>query len=381
MTKRWMITSGILAILTFQAGSVGCNRGGPEEKNAADAGNALKTIEQMHTRDAIVSINGKVLTRARFDQMLDNNKRSFLESKANKLPRSALPQYLKKRRKELVEEYVNRQLLISEAEKRGVTVSEELKKEADEYFRQQAEMEGKTLQQWVKAQGDTDADYALRIHEWGLIKELINDEFGDALSVTEEDLQNKKEAYRRYAVRCEATNKLAVARGHQIVSELRAGADFTEMAEKYSESTEDTEGYWGEFTRYEIDDANVRHAAFTLPVGSVSEPFDTEKGLMIIKVLERSGVDAVVAVEEVSVKLGRIFLRMLMEMPCPSDDELRNNLEKSKREYYMRQFFGKLRDQAEILYPHGTNLWEQVHHDSGKRLPVQGWIPGRREGL
>ena len=104
----------------------------------------------------------------------------------------------------------------------------------------------------------------------------------------------------------------------------------------------------------------MRHAAFTLPVGAISEPFDTEEGLVIIKVLARTGIDSPVAKQTAVVKLGRIVLLLWEFKTVPDDETLRKELERRRLEELQRDWIKGLREQARIEYPNGTNFWKKA---------------------
>ena len=288
--------------------------------------------------------------------MLHNNEQSFKRKRPN-ANKELVQGVMKMRKGAIIREFINRQLYIVEARERDLAVNSEIRARIESSLRAQAKKEGKTIDALAGSMGDTGSEMRCRINEIALIETLMDDEFGDELVLNEEDIKNKKQSIVKYNKMCDATNKLVVARGKRVVKELRAGIDFKEAAAKYSEADGEEGGYWDEFTRYEIDDANVRHAAFTLPVGAVSDPFDTEEGLVIIKVLERSGIDAVGAEEEAFVKLGRILLRLGENRSCPPDQELRKDMARLKREHFQIPFIKNIRERSRIEFPHGTNLW------------------------
>ncbi len=179
----------------------------------------------------------------------------------------------------------------------------------------------------------------------------------DRLKITEADMQEARDRFSRFNQMCEQTNALVKARGAAIFERLKKGEDFISVAVDASEHEEEEPGVWGEFSREEIDDPAVRNAAFTLPVGGVSEPIDTEEGLVIIKVLARSGFDSPLAVQPSKVKLGRIILRLAELRPVPRDEELRKVLERSRLESLQKEWLKELQQKVRIEFPHGTNLW------------------------
>ncbi len=356
MAESGKYTVAVTALLLLLGG---CGRGGRSGEPGLIVGGPDKKIEEMTAGDVIVVVNGEALTKARYETMLQNTERAFKEAKPN-APEGQLKVFMAARRTALVREFISRKVYLQEAGRRKLTVTPERRAHFEGVFRAQAQRGGRTLDELAKNLGDTRTEFARRIEERALIAALMEDEFGDSLELTDEDVSKKIESNRRYNAMCQATNQLVKARGEQIVRELKGGADFQNLAARHSESDTDENGFWDELTRPEIEDVNVRHAAFTLPVGAVSEPIETDEGLVIIKVLERTGVDAVVSEEPATVKLGRILLRLGAERVMPPEEDFRRQLAESKKNHYLQRFMQELQPRARIEFPNGTNLWEQT---------------------
>jgi parvulin-like peptidyl-prolyl isomerase len=212
--------------------------------------------------------------------------------------------------------------------------------------------------------GDTQDEFKKRVYERALIQTLIKEEFGDSLKVTPEDVEAEKKRYADYNAMCNATNKLVVAQGKEIMAKLEAGADLKQIRAEYSiEDDEAPDGLWGEFTFAEIDYPEISEAAFSKPIGSVAGPFDTEEGLIIIKILERIKDDNASDQAE-RVKLERIRLNMGQTMDCPTDAQLEKELVKRKNKEAMQPFLEKLNLKYRVEFPHGIELWKAVDSKS-----------------
>lgn len=76
----------------------------------------------------------------------------------------------------------------------------------------------------------------------------------------------------------------------KVSADIKGGTDFAAEAKQYSEDTGSAAngGDLGFFSRGQMD-ADFEKVAFTTPVGQVSEPFRTQFGWHIIKVLEKKG--------------------------------------------------------------------------------------------
>lgn len=345
----------VLSLLIF-----GCTKEKKETEEAIVTGN-VKALADMQPKDVIVSINNYNLTKSDYDEMLVKVDRSFRLNNPNAAPGMDKAN-LKNKEKIIVTEYINRCLLLDEAGRRGIKISDEELRGSISNTVKNLTASGKKLEQVLVHMGESKEQFENMIRERMLISALLRDEFGENRSVvTDEDLKVQRDSYVKYNENCAATNQLAMARGKQIVEQLKAGADFDTVGLATSEEEDLTSVYWGEFNAQEIDDEKVRAAAFNEPIGSVAGPFDTEEGLVIIKILRRTAPSAGEGeTVEPSVHLGRIFLRLGQEFECPDDKELRIEILRERQEEQMRPFFEKLRKAAQVSFPSGTNLWPRA---------------------
>lgn len=125
------------------------------------------------------------------------------------------------------------------------------------------------------------------------------------------------------AEQVEAARQKAVALGEEA---RKAGTDFAELAKKKSEGPSAADGGDLGWFRRGVMVAEFERAAFSLPVGGVSEPIRTKFGWHVIKVDERRAV-AAKAFEEVK-------------------DQLKERLLKGQQERYTEQYVQELRAQA-----------------------------------
>lgn len=80
----------------------------------------------------------------------------------------------------------------------------------------------------------------------------------------------------------------ALAELEQAIDELRAGADFAEVAKKYSDgATAEDGGNWDWTQRGSLADERAEKALFELPVGTISQVFANEDQYQLVKVVAR----------------------------------------------------------------------------------------------
>ena len=329
-----------------------------------------KSLEEMTPTDVILVSDGYQLTKAEYDAMLTKLERQFRLHRPNANP-ALLRAYLNNKRSSIITEFANRALLLSEAEKRGIKIADIEMREALNRAAENFSKQGKTLDQMLAYMGDTKEEFERKTQERLLINKLLDQEFGENRNqVTDQDIAEYKDWYAEYNRITNATNELVMARGRKIIEELNTGADFNTVALAYTEEEGIATGYWGEFVAGELDDENVRAAAFSQAEGTVAGPFDTEEGLVIIKILGRRVRTADEDEEgEVFVRLGRIFLRMGENYVCPNDQELRAEIIRDRNETQMVPFLESLRSAYNLHFPNGTNFWP-VSQNSGIVVPI-----------
>lgn len=343
---------------------IGCGKG-TDSTPGKIVGKDVKKIADMAPGEVIVQVGDSRLTRKDFDAYLDNMVKAYRVSHPAAREMD-VTYYRKTREHALVSEFITKEVLLQEARRRNLRPDAAELANLEGRLEARAKKEGKTLEQFQRDDPETVAAYRSGASDQALIVALRAAEFGDRLTITDADMQEARDRFNRFNQICERTNALVKARGAAIFERLKKGEDFISVAVDTSEFEEAEPGVWGEFSKEEIDNPAVRNAAFTLPVGGVSEPIDTEEGLVIIKVLERSGFDSPLAVQPSKVKLGRIILRLAELRPVPRDEELRKVLERSRLEALQKEWLKGLQQKVRIEFPHGTNFWATLKNKKEK---------------
>ncbi|MFH1299676.1 MAG: peptidylprolyl isomerase [Planctomycetota bacterium] len=89
----------------------------------------------------------------------------------------------------------------------------------------------------------------------------------------------------------------------EVIHKLQAGEDFGELAKKYSDGPRsEKNGQWGWTRHGSLAEPEIEAALFELPIGQVSQVFETEASFQIIKVNERKE-EGVVPFADVQAKL------------------------------------------------------------------------------
>ena len=190
----------------------------------------------------------------------------------------------------------------------------------------------------------------------------------DAFVVTDEEFAAIRKRADDLNARAEKTLKEQQAKAKDICAKLRAGEDFTKLAEAESATAnEDSGGFWGEFAPNEIPYPEVAEKVSTMKAGEISDPIELDDGIHIVKVVERKGSKnvSVFNPEEESVSLSRIVVRLPMMYAVGSTNEIRRDMRNQKLEPLQKDWLGKLRAETKVEYPSGTNLWSFLKRKRG----------------
>jgi peptidyl-prolyl cis-trans isomerase SurA len=137
-----------------------------------------------------------------------------------------------------------------------------------------------------------------------LLKQKVQRQYLSSIKVSRRDVEDFYKTYKdslplagesvllsRLAIEITPPASVRQAAYEKILSvkqRLSAGADFAEMAKKYSESPEaESGGDLGFIEKGTLNLIAFEQKAFSLPVGQTSEPFETSLGFHIVNVLAR----------------------------------------------------------------------------------------------
>ncbi|TSC93460.1 MAG: foldase protein PrsA [Candidatus Berkelbacteria bacterium Athens1014_28] len=185
-------------------------------------------------------------------------------------------------KEKIISQLIDTELLRSQAKKYGVSV---LASDINDAYSEVVVQNGGE-EEVSKVLSDL---YGLSIKDF---KELIADQILEQKLRDSVPIQIKAQhiLIRLDAGADEKTTTAAKTKIDQILGEVKAGADFSAIANKYSEDTGSNQngGDLGFFSRGQMD-SDFEKTAFSTPVGQVSEPIKTQFGWHIIKVNDKKG--------------------------------------------------------------------------------------------
>lgn len=213
-------------------------------------------------------------------------------------------------KKQTLEQLMKNELLLQSCYELGITVTEDDIKVELNKIKATYPDEGtfsKILEQMNYTMEELRTDIVLQISYEKLAGILVQNE-----KVKDEELRqfyqdnirkfSQEEQVHGYHILVDSKEKAG-----EIVKELQKGADFGEMAKKYSSCPSSAQGGdLGFFGRGAMV-AEFETAAFALPLGKISDPVQTQFGWHILKVTEKK--DAVVKTfDEMKPEVEKVFL-------------------------------------------------------------------------
>lgn len=209
-------------------------------------------------------------------------------------------------RSAILEQLIARELLLGEAENKGITVSSAELEETIANIAAEAQVTLEELEQKLGEQNITIKEFRETIEKQIIMNKLIEQQVLADVGVTEEELlsyyESQKETLTEVrashilicytgALRCESTvtKEEALEQATALIARIKAGENFEALAKEYSTdpSAEFNGGDLGWFTKGQMV-AEFETAAFSLNAGEMSEePVETAFGYHIIMVTDK----------------------------------------------------------------------------------------------
>jgi peptidyl-prolyl cis-trans isomerase SurA len=232
------------------------------------------------------------------------------------------------RRKNLLRDMIDQQLLIERAKDMDLNVETELVKRLDDVRKQNNLSTMEDLEKAVEGQGLIWEDYKNQLRNGMLTQEVIRREVGGRLDIGSDEVKKYYEAHKQDYNRPEQVALAEIflstegkspeeidavrTRADDLHNRLVKGEDFGALARRYSQgSTADQGGDLGEFERGQLA-KQLEDAVFGLEKGQFSDVIQTKTGFEILKVLDhfQAGLQPL---EKVEGEITNILYRQKME--------------------------------------------------------------------
>lgn len=277
--KRKVLWCGLSLLLVAALVLVSCTPAVVEEEEE----------EQEEEEDVVAIVNGVEITKDEFIKRL----RAYIQSNESQIRKAGQWQKTNETEEEFVQrsipligkdvlEYMIIEILIEQkAKEQNITVKpEEIDKEIDEL---------KPTAENLSKMGMTIEELRQQVERQILMEKIVS----KAVIVTEKEIRDHFERYKTNFAKPEEIKASHIllrteVEAKAILSQLKAGADFAELArtESIDPNTKEKGGDLGFFSRGRMIPA-FEEAAFALEVGEFSEVVETPYGYHIIKVYEK----------------------------------------------------------------------------------------------
>ncbi len=171
----------------------------------------------------------------------------------------------------------------------------------DDFRKQQNIPSEEELERLLKEQGMTRKDLEEQLIRLAVPQEIINYEVRRKISVSDAEIkqyydQHQKEwetpatvTFNEIVLFYEnANHPEVVSRAQGVVREARAGTEFGELVQKYSEAgSKETGGFLGPLAATDLHPA-IAKAAFGLGVGDVSDPIETGRSIQVLRLVGKT---------------------------------------------------------------------------------------------
>ncbi len=218
---------------------------------------------------------------------------SAFETRLNNIKTNYQPEYAEAHasviKKNLLRKMIVESMLLQEADKRGINVSD---KELQRYVRNLTYGYTKTeLEQLLFNQFKTYDEWVQEIRTKLIIEKVMSEVILDKINISEDTI---KDLYKEKFEGKTSQEKIKLAqiftvsqeKIKQAAEELKAGIDFHEIAKKYSESPEATNGgILGFISKGE--GIEIFDRGFELQEGQTSDVLNSDYGFHIIRVIKR----------------------------------------------------------------------------------------------
>ncbi len=250
--------------------------------------------------EIVARVNNQIITSSEYQRNLDDLKQEVQQqdpANADKL--------IKEGEKDVLRGLIDQQLLLEKGKDLSITADTELIKKLDDMRKQMKLDTMEELEKAATAQGVSFEDFKQNIRNQLITQQVIGQEVGRRLSITKDEEQEFYDKHKDELAQPEqvklseilvSTDKgpsdenarlaAAKAKADDLLSQIRKGANFDDVAKKNSDGpTAAQGGDLGYFKRGALAKP-IEDVTFGLKAGSVSDVIRTKQGFVILKVAE-----------------------------------------------------------------------------------------------
>jgi peptidyl-prolyl cis-trans isomerase SurA len=249
--------------------------------------------------DIVARVNDQIITQSDYDHAMQ-------EMDAEGRQQGKTMQQISAAHRDLLRSLIDQQLWLSKGKELGITGDTELVKRLDEIRKQYNLATIEDLEAAAKEQGVSYEDFKQNIRNQIITQEVMRQQVGAKIQFTPGEAeqyyeQHKQEYAQQESERLseilvstgdnpdQAKIDAAKAKADDIVSRLKAGSDFAQLARNFSDGpTAAQGGDLGQFRRGALAKV-LEDATFALKQDQWTDPIRTRQGYVILKVTQHVG--------------------------------------------------------------------------------------------
>ncbi|HEV8701025.1 MAG TPA: peptidyl-prolyl cis-trans isomerase [Candidatus Polarisedimenticolia bacterium] len=246
--------------------------------------------------EIVAKVNNRIVTKSEFEERGSYVLKQIYQQYSG----AELDRELVDAQESMLANMITELLLIDRAESL-LDLSKVRKNLVDDFRKQQNIASDEDLDKLLKEQGMTRQDLEEQLVRLAVPQEIISYEVRRKISVSEPEI---KKYYEDHQANWEtpatvtfneivlfyedATKPEVLSRAQGIVREANAGTDFGELVQRHSEApSKESGGFLGPFPASDLQTA-IAEAAFRLEAGQVSEPIDTGRSYLVIRLVGKT---------------------------------------------------------------------------------------------
>ena len=341
---RGFVLIGVLASAVFLYG-------------APKSGQGAFVYSSLKESDVLISVNGTTLTKGDLEGQL-RIKIKVAKLRAKNL--SAEKEInLSNRLKELVyRTFLPLALFATEAKKLNIVPSDSHRMQLEQKYCATYGVGCKTLDEMYSKMEPVESLAIKRLLELDLLNQsYISAVLATQMVVSVEEVSNQVASTIAYNQRMSLTNALIYAQASNVLARARAGADFSELADEFSQDEEKEPG--GDLGFCAADDFALESPTYwenivCLKPGEITDVMESEEGIEIVKFLGEK--------EDIygdGSKFERHLARIVWHTAIIFDTDeklIRSEMEKERRNDVLQKASMELQKKATIVYPHGEGV-------------------------
>ena len=246
--------------------------------------------------DIVVRVNDQIISRSD----VERQEQQLLQSAAQQ---NAAPEDVAAEQKNMLRDMIDQQLLLSRAKELGLNADSDVIRRLDEIRKQNKLDSLDELERAARKEGVNFEDFKAQIRNQLLTQMVVRDEVGRRLQMSQADMlkyynEHKADFQQPEQIRLSeiliptadnaspAEISQAEAKANDVKSQLDKGADFADLAKKYSGGPSAAQGgELGVFKRGALAKV-LEDQTFALKVGDSTAPTRTRQGFVILKVTQ-----------------------------------------------------------------------------------------------